>query len=101
MAQRTLATLDSISPLYPDDVYLQAVRGYTHKNCAIALLDFGRDREASEELKTADQVFTTLLDEYPDPNTALANPTGTTSFSNYSPFGRSGRFVYGRMSYKF
>jgi len=42
-----------------------------------------------------------LLDEYPDPNTALANPTGTTSFSNYSPFGRSGRFVYGRLSYKF
>ncbi|HEY7641331.1 MAG TPA: TonB-dependent receptor [Steroidobacteraceae bacterium] len=42
-----------------------------------------------------------LLDEYPDPNTPNANPTGTQSFSNYSPFGRSGRFVYGRMSYKF
>ena len=42
-----------------------------------------------------------LLDEYPDPNTPLANLTGTTSFSNYSPFGRSGRFVYGRVSYKF
>ncbi len=42
-----------------------------------------------------------LLDEYPDPNTPLANPTGTTSFSNYSPFGRSGRFVYGRVAYKF
>jgi iron complex outermembrane receptor protein len=42
-----------------------------------------------------------LLDEYPDPNTPNANPTGTTSFSNYSPFGRSGRFVYGRMSYEF
>jgi iron complex outermembrane recepter protein len=42
-----------------------------------------------------------LLDEYPDPNTPNANPTGTTSFSNYSPFGRSGRFVYGRLSYRF
>ncbi|HEV8332495.1 MAG TPA: TonB-dependent receptor [Steroidobacteraceae bacterium] len=42
-----------------------------------------------------------LLDEYPDPNTPNANPTGTTSFSNYSPFGRSGRFVYGRVAYKF
>jgi iron complex outermembrane receptor protein len=42
-----------------------------------------------------------LLDEYPDANTVGANPTGTTSFSNYSPFGRSGRFVYGRVSYKF
>ncbi len=42
-----------------------------------------------------------LLDEYPDANTPAANPTGTTSFSNYSPFGRSGRFVYGRVGYRF
>ena len=42
-----------------------------------------------------------LLDEYPDANTVGANPSGTTSFSYYSPFGRSGRFVYGRVSYKF
>lgn len=42
-----------------------------------------------------------VLDEYPDPNPPNANGTGTQSFSNYSPFGRSGRFVYGRMSYKF
>ncbi|HKS54738.1 MAG TPA: TonB-dependent receptor [Steroidobacteraceae bacterium] len=42
-----------------------------------------------------------LLDEYPDPNTPNANPTGTASFSQYSPFGRSGRFVYGRVAYKF
>jgi iron complex outermembrane receptor protein len=42
-----------------------------------------------------------LLDEYPDANTPLANPTGTQSFSNYSPFGRSGRFVYGRLGFRF
>ena len=42
-----------------------------------------------------------LLDEYPDPNTPAANPTGTQSFSNYSPFGRSGRFVYGRVGFRF
>jgi iron complex outermembrane recepter protein len=42
-----------------------------------------------------------VLDEYPDPNTPAANPTGTTSFSNYSPFGRSGRFVYGRIGFRF
>ena len=42
-----------------------------------------------------------LLDEYPDANTPAANPTGTTSFSNYSPFGRSGRFVYGRVGFRF
>jgi iron complex outermembrane receptor protein len=42
-----------------------------------------------------------LLDQYPDSNPPAANPTGTTDFSNYSPFGRSGRFVYGRLSYDF
>lgn len=66
IAQRTLATLNRISPLYPDDVFLQIVRGYTHKNCAIALLRFGRDAEAAERLDASDQVFTTLLEEYPD-----------------------------------
>jgi iron complex outermembrane receptor protein len=42
-----------------------------------------------------------LTDEYPDPNPPSVNTTGTQSFSNYSPFGRSGRFVYGRVGYKF
>ena len=42
-----------------------------------------------------------LLDEYPDENPPALNTTGTTSFSNYSPFGRSGRFVYGRLTYNF
>lgn len=45
----------------------------------------------------ADNVF----DEYPDENPPSLNATGTTSFSNYSPFGRSGRFIYGRLSYEF
>lgn len=66
IAQRTLATLNRVSPLYPDDVFLQIVRGYTHKNCAIALLRFGRDAEAAERLDASDQVFTTLLEEYPN-----------------------------------
>jgi iron complex outermembrane receptor protein len=42
-----------------------------------------------------------VLDEYPDENPPAINATGTTAFSNYSPFGRSGRFVYGRMTYSF
>jgi iron complex outermembrane receptor protein len=42
-----------------------------------------------------------VTDEYPDELTPPNNTTGTTSFSNYSPFGRSGRFVYGRASYSF
>lgn len=42
-----------------------------------------------------------LTDEYPDMLPPQNNGTGTTSFSNYSPFGRSGRFLYGRLNYEF
>jgi iron complex outermembrane recepter protein len=42
-----------------------------------------------------------VLDEYPTPNPGALNSSGATSFSNYSPFGRSGRFVYGRLSVNF
>jgi iron complex outermembrane receptor protein len=42
-----------------------------------------------------------VLDEYPDPLPAGLNTTGATSFSNLSPFGRSGRFVYGRLTVSF
>lgn len=40
-----------------------------------------------------------LFDQYPDPYPASLNSTGNAPFSNYSPFGRSGRFVYARLSY--
>jgi iron complex outermembrane receptor protein len=48
-----------------------------------------------------------LLDEYPDPftvglnGTANLNSTGNTPFSNYSPYGYSGRYVYGKVSVNF
>lgn len=42
-----------------------------------------------------------LTDAYPDPFPVTRNTTGNTPFSNYSPFGRSGRFVYGRLSVDF
>jgi iron complex outermembrane receptor protein len=42
-----------------------------------------------------------VLDEYPDKLPPNLNTTGTTDFSNYSPFGRAGRFIYGRVSYDF
>jgi iron complex outermembrane receptor protein len=42
-----------------------------------------------------------LLDEYPDPNPPGLNTTGATSFSNLAPFGRSGRFIYGRVTFAF
>lgn len=42
-----------------------------------------------------------LFDEYPDAFPASRNTTGNTPFSNYAPFGRSGRFIYGRVSISF
>jgi iron complex outermembrane recepter protein len=42
-----------------------------------------------------------LFDEYPDMFPAARNTTGNTPFSNYAPFGRSGRFIYGRLSVSF
>ncbi|MGB5101963.1 MAG: TonB-dependent receptor [Steroidobacteraceae bacterium] len=42
-----------------------------------------------------------LLDEYPDAFPPSRNGTGNTPFTNFSPFGRSGRFVYGRVSVGF
>ncbi|MDP4530251.1 TonB-dependent receptor [Alkalimonas delamerensis] len=42
-----------------------------------------------------------LFDTYPDAFPIHLNTTGATSFSNYSPFGRSGRMVYARISYDF
>jgi iron complex outermembrane recepter protein len=42
-----------------------------------------------------------VFDEYPDAFEPNRNTTGNTPFSNYSPFGRAGRFVYGRISLDF
>jgi iron complex outermembrane receptor protein len=42
-----------------------------------------------------------LLDKYPDPLPPGLNTTGATSFSNLAPFGRSGRYVYGRVTFAF
>jgi iron complex outermembrane recepter protein len=42
-----------------------------------------------------------ILDEYPDAQPPGLNTTGATSFSNLAPFGRSGRFVYGRVTFAF
>ena len=42
-----------------------------------------------------------VFDQYPDAFPTSLNGTGNTSFSNYSPFGRSGRLLYGKVSYNF
>ena len=42
-----------------------------------------------------------LFDVYPETLKPLINSTGNTPVSTYTPFGYSGRFVYGRASYSF
>ena len=42
-----------------------------------------------------------LLDEFPDAFPVARNATGNTPFSNYAPFGRSGRYLYARVTFGF
>ena len=43
-----------------------------------------------------------VTDEYPESlPAATLNTRARTAFPNYSPFGRSGRFVYGRATISF
>ena len=68
---------------------------------AKTLVDFEARVDVTDHIRAAIGADN-LTDEYPDALPApLLNATGTTSFSNYSPFGRSGRFVYGKLNYRF
>jgi iron complex outermembrane receptor protein len=67
---------------------------------AKTLVDLEARMALSKQLNLAvgaDNVF----DVYPDAMPPALNTTGAAMFSNYSPFGRSGRFVYARASYSF
>jgi iron complex outermembrane receptor protein len=67
---------------------------------AATLVDLEGRFQVTEKIKIAlgaENVF----DEYPDPFPVDRNTTGNAPFTNYSPFGRSGRFVYGRVSIGF
>ena len=67
---------------------------------ATTLLDIEARFDITENIRAAIGADN-VTDEYPDPNPPAVNGTGTTAFSNYSPFGRSGRFVYGRLNFRF
>jgi iron complex outermembrane receptor protein len=85
----TAATYASVAGIPPNDVVLHAK----------TLVDLEGRFAFTRHLNLA-LGAENLFDEYPDPNPPTVNTTGTTAFSNYSPFGRSGRFVYGRLSYE-
>jgi tetratricopeptide (TPR) repeat protein len=59
----SLEFLNQVSPHYPQDPYLQLVRGYLHKNEAMALIRLKRQKEAKEAIIRADRVFFTICRE--------------------------------------
>jgi iron complex outermembrane receptor protein len=67
---------------------------------AKTLVDLEARYEVNESVKVAFGADN-ILDKYPDGLPPSLNTTGATSFSNYSPFGRSGRFIYGRVTVGF
>ncbi len=42
-----------------------------------------------------------VTDQYPEPLPIALNATGNSAFPNFSPFGRAGRFIYGRATISF
>jgi iron complex outermembrane receptor protein len=42
-----------------------------------------------------------VFDQYPETQPPSINTTGNTPFSSYAPFGRAGRYIYGRATYAF
>jgi len=67
---------------------------------AKTLVDLEARYEVNESVKVA-LGADNILDKYPDGLPPSLNTTGATAFSNYSPFGRSGRFIYGRVTVGF
>ncbi|HAI93584.1 MAG TPA: TonB-dependent receptor [Xanthomonadaceae bacterium] len=93
------------------DLGLTATRygSFTVRNSSTAARDQTYDAkwivDASASYKPTEQWTLTLgadnlLDTYPDKTTNLANSTyGMFPYSNYSPFGFNGAYVYGRIRY--
>ncbi|MEE7547017.1 TonB-dependent receptor [Xanthomonas sp. Kuri4-1] len=94
------------------DFNLAATRygDFTVRNSATAARDQTYDAswvvDASASFKPSENWTLTvgadnLLDEYPDKTTNLINSTyGMLPYSNYSPYGFNGAYVYGRIAYR-
>lgn len=63
-ASRILVLLDVHMIFYPTDILLLTTRGLTHKRMADALFHLGRDAEGKGQLDVADQVFSTMVEEF-------------------------------------
>ena len=63
VAREALSILDDQMPRYPQDIYLQLVRGYFLKNEAMALRDMGDSVGFKTSLDKAERVFNTMQEE--------------------------------------
>jgi tetratricopeptide (TPR) repeat protein len=63
LSREVLKLLDEQMPLYPNDQYLQVLRGYFLKNEAMALRNCGDHDQFDAKLKHAARYFNTVLDE--------------------------------------
>ncbi len=73
---------------------------FDHTLSPKTLLDLEGRWKASDAL-TLSVGADNVLDEYPDAFPFTLNTTSNTPFSNYSPFGYSGRFVYAKAALSF
>lgn len=64
-ARATMRLLNRACPRHPQDAQLQLVRGYCHKNIAMALLRMQRQDAAAQALDEADRTFRTAVRERP------------------------------------
>jgi len=63
LAYKALDILDRVLPLYPQDSNLLLLRGYYHKNAAMAWRNLNNRQQYARALQKADQVFRTMLGE--------------------------------------
>lgn len=66
VALATLRKLNQVCPAYPQDTDLQLIRGYTHKNVAMAQQRLERAAEAQQALAEAWRTFSTTAQERPN-----------------------------------
>jgi len=63
MVTETFDYLNRVSKIHPDDLSIQDVKGYTHKNYAMIMAQMNRRVESEKALKDAEEVFRSVIKE--------------------------------------
>jgi tetratricopeptide (TPR) repeat protein len=65
MISKTLEIVDSVLPLFPNDLYLQNARAYTFKNYAMVMQRLGRKDESERALNESARMFEAIRQQNP------------------------------------